>query len=59
MKKKESKNKVIMVKTKDLSKLTHDQLLTLCSDVMKKLDDLSMDDFFGTEGWRQYLGYGD
>jgi hypothetical protein len=27
--------------------------------LIKKLDELDMEDFFGTEGWRHFLGFQD
>lgn len=28
-------------------------------EIIEKLDDLDDEDFFGTEGWRHYLGFED
>jgi len=59
MKKNKPKKVLCPRRTRDLDVLTAMQREILLEDLMKKLDELSMDDFFGTEGWRVYLGYED
>lgn len=39
--------------------LTEEQAKTLLTKIVKKLDGLDGDDFFGTEGWKHYLGIED
>jgi len=43
----------------DVAELTEKQAKTLLIVLLTKLDDLSDEDFFGTEGWRHYFGLGD
>ena len=55
---KTKKKKLLCPETDTVDQLTEDQTRALLKSIMEKLDELSMDDFFGTEGWRQYMGYG-
>lgn len=57
--KKSKVKKSLCPQTDNLDQLTPMQTAILLKDLMNKLDELSMDDFFGTEGWRHYLGYSD
>ena len=60
MKKKTKKKKVLCpAYTEDVPLMTADQTRELLLDLMTKLDVLDMEDGFGTEGWRKFLGYGD
>ena len=60
MKKKNVKKKKLLCPEIDvLDQLTEPQTRALLKDLVYKLDDLSLADFFGTEGWRKYLGYGE
>jgi hypothetical protein len=43
----------------DIDDMTEKQVRDLLTVLMEKLDDLDLDDFFGTEGWRHYLGFED
>ena len=36
--------------------LTEKQAKTMLEQLVKKLDELDGDDFFGSEGWKHYLG---
>ena len=58
-KKKSKPKKALCPETGKLDLLTSIQRYMLLVDLMTKLDDLDSDDFFGTEGWRKYLGYED
>ena len=40
---------------KNYNKCTKETLVELLEQLVKKLDELDQDDFFGSEGWRQYL----
>ncbi len=35
------------------------ELLDFIEKIITKLDELDLDDFFGTEGWRHYFGFED
>lgn len=39
-----------------IDKMTEDQVKELLKELIEKLDE---DDFFGTEGWRHFLGFED
>jgi len=41
----------------DIDKMTEEQTKELLKQIIEKLDELDADDFFGTEGWRHYLGF--
>jgi hypothetical protein len=43
----------------DMEDLTENQVKKLLSTLIESLDDLDSNDFFGTEGWRHYLGFED
>jgi len=55
---KTKQKKIMCPETDVVDQLTPAQARALLKDLMEKLDELAMDDFFGTEGWREYLGYG-
>lgn len=57
--KKEKPKKILCPETDQLDHLTEPQADALLEDLCRKLDELSMDDFFGTEGWRHFMGYRD
>ena len=40
-----------------IEELTEDQAKNLLKEFVKKLDILDDDDYFGTEGWRRFLGF--
>jgi hypothetical protein len=58
MKKKKPK-KIYCPRTEYVDGLNVMDTIKLLKDLMEKLDELDMDDFFGTEGWRKRLGYED
>lgn len=39
--------------------MTEEQAKKFLKEVIRKLDDLSTKDFFGTEGWKHFLGFTD
>lgn len=43
----------------DVDDLTGDAAKEYLKELIEKLDDLDADDFFGSEGWRHYLGFDD
>lgn len=43
------------MKTNDIEKMKPEAIAEYLKELMKKLDDLDMDDFFGSEGWRHYV----
>lgn len=60
MKKKPKKKiKLLCPEAAQVEQLNYEQAVLLLQDLIVKLDDLGMQDFFGTEGWRKYLGYAD
>jgi len=56
---KSKKEKILCPETDVVDQLTTMQTYILLEDLMNKLDELDLDDFFGTEGWRKFVGYGD
>jgi hypothetical protein len=40
-----------------IANMTEAQAKQVLSDIIEKLDDLDGEDFFGTEGWKKYLGF--
>jgi len=55
-----AKKKVpICPNTDDIDQLSAAQMKLLLTDLMTKLDDYDMQDWFGTEGWRHMFGYED
>jgi hypothetical protein len=40
-----------------IDKLTEEQAKEWLKKIIQKLDELDNDDFFGTEGWKHYLGF--
>ncbi len=47
---------LINMKVKDLTEAQAKQIL---EDIIEKLDELSEEDFFGTEGWQHFFGFED
>lgn len=43
----------------DVDKMTEIQSKNLLKDIIYKLNELSEDDFFGTEGWEHFFGFED
>jgi hypothetical protein len=44
---------------RDINKLTGNQAKNELARIVEKLDELDGDDYFGTEGWRHYMGFED
>jgi hypothetical protein len=42
-----------------LKKISDKDCKKLLLELIEKLDELDYEDFFGTEGWRHFLGYED
>jgi len=40
-----------------IEKMTEEQAKELLKQLIEKLDDLDTEDYFGTEGWRHFLGF--
>jgi hypothetical protein len=53
------KKKILCPETDTVDGLNVFDTIALLKDLMAKLDELDGQDFFGTEGWRKYLGYRD
>lgn len=43
----------------EIDDMTEEQAKKMLKRIVEALDDLSADDFFGTEGWQHYLGIKD
>lgn len=43
----------------EVDDMTEEQAKTLLKRLIAALDDLSREDFFGTEGWKHYMGFED
>ena len=43
----------------DIKNLTEDQAKEWLTKITKELDNLDHYDFFGSEGWRHYMGFED
>ena len=43
----------------DIEKLTEAQAKEFLKEIVNRLDELDGEDFFGTEGWKHYLGIED
>jgi hypothetical protein len=43
----------------DVDKMTESQAKEVLKMLIEKLDELDEDDYFGTEGWKYYLGFED
>ena len=43
----------------NINKLTDKQAKEWLTKIVDKLDELDEDDFFGTEGWKHYMGFED
>ena len=46
-----------MVKLEDVDKLSEEGAKEMLAELIAALDDVDEDDFFGTEGWRHFLGF--
>jgi hypothetical protein len=46
-----------MVKAEDVEKLKAAAAKESLRVLIRALDELDLEDFFGTEGWRKYLGF--
>jgi hypothetical protein len=42
-----------------IEEMTEKQVKDILCQLVEKLDELDEDDFFGTEGWKHYLGFRD
>ena len=42
-----------------ISKLTEEAVREMLQTIVDKLDELDEEDFFGSEGWKHYLGMED
>ena len=47
------------MKLKDIDKWKDEEVRKFLKKLVKKLDELECEDFFGTEGWRHFLGFED
>ena len=47
------------VRSEDVEELTGEAAKKLLAEIVKNLDELDEEDFFGSEGWRHYLGLED
>jgi hypothetical protein len=43
----------------DIDRLTEEQAKEYLKKIIEKLDELSGEDFFGTEGWKHFMGFED
>jgi len=43
----------------EISEMTEQQSKSLLEKIVKKLDELDGEDFFGTEGWKHYMDFED
>ena len=43
----------------NVSDMTEEAAKDLLSKIISNLDEMDEDDFFGTEGWKQYMGFED
>ena len=43
----------------DVSKMTEQQAKDILKKIIEELDDLDGDDFFGSEGWKHFMGFED
>lgn len=41
----------------DVEKMTEDQAKETLEKIIESLDDLDGEDFFGTEGWKKFMGF--
>jgi len=41
----------------NIEKMTEEQAKEILKEIIEKLDELDGDDFFGTEGWKHFLGF--
>jgi hypothetical protein len=48
-----------MLSAKEIDKMKADEVKKYLKELIRKLDELECEDFFGTEGWRHFLGYED
>lgn len=47
------------MRIRDIEKLKPNAVRELLIDLMEQLDELDLEDFFGTEGWRHRFGWED
>lgn len=43
----------------DVDKMSEDQAKDYLKKIIEALDDLDGEDFFGTEGWKHFMGFED
>jgi len=43
----------------EIDDLTEEQVKELLKQIISKLNELSNDDYFGTEGWKHFFGFED
>mgnify|MGYP000979528078 CR=1 FL=1 len=43
----------------DVKDMTEEQAKDILTRLIEQLDDLDGEDFFGTEGWKHYMGFED
>ena len=43
----------------DINDMTEDQAKNTLASIIEQLDELDGQDFFGTEGWKHYMGFED
>jgi len=43
----------------DVEKMTESQVRETLQEIIKELDTLDGEDFFGTEGWKHFMGFED
>lgn len=43
----------------NIDDMTEQAVKSLLKKIIKKLDELDCEDFFGSEGWKHYLGFED
>lgn len=41
----------------DVEEMTEDQAMKILILILNKLDELDEDDYFGTEGWKHFMGF--
>ena len=47
------------MKLEYVDKMKPEEAIKFLKELIEKLDDLECEDFFGTEGWRHFLGFED
>ena len=48
-----------MLEVQSVDNMTEESMKSYLKTIISKLDDLDNDDFFGTEGWRHFMGFED